>query len=319
MLTSFLTDWQAALNNRIIIAKHSIKDSTITKQHCEIKFRDTTIQTTESWEGANLTHIKTYVPSTKKFIARQYIDFNTLNWQAMAAILNALNIGSANEDKIKYRRELWIKQNHKTLVLDFVDRIKKTKQFTDDEIALFAPILEEHIKSNEIIRARTMVNVLIEYSPQLTGNDIPDGFYNYIDRLYALFVSVVDRKYYHGVTNRPTISINNCKYLFLNKIAKKIPYIYEYIRGLLSEIYYSCGISSNFVCFAEMMCVYYSAITCTPYNIKLAEVKLDARVSKERKMKYNASMQAAKTASAKFGNVGELPTAAPLNKIQLES
>jgi hypothetical protein len=316
MLQTFIADWQAALNNRMVTNRYARGGQT--NQQCVVRFRETEIITTEVWSNdpQQLVTIKLFVPSTGKFIPRSYIEFTSVDWTTMAGILNALTMGKANENKLVRRRKMWIEQNAPTILNELVSNIVKTKKFTEEEIQLFSGILKSHIESDNIIRAKVISDVLVKYVDVITATDLPNERWNeddFIDRMYSMVASIVDKRYY--LNNQYTINQADCNFMFMSDVSHKVPPIYAFIRKTMTQIYHDCKISSNFVYFAEMLCLYYAKITCVPYEVKMAEIRLKDQQYRERKKRR---FEEKRRGAGMMGTIGEMETAAPLNDLELE-
>lgn len=318
MLKKFVTEWNEALNSRVVTSRFNT-DNGGTRQQCVFSFRDTEIVTTEVWtKDKTLSNIVLFVPTTGKFINPKHATIeNNLHWMTVAGILKSITIGNQNEEKWKLRRSLWLDRQVKRSSEEAAKKLKATECYSDVEIDLFLAIIKHHVQSDNIVRASIITNVLVNFAADIVGKDIRffGGPSKYIDKMYGMFASIVNKRYVRN--NLYTINIKDCKYLFQREInSANIPPVYKRIRGVTSEMYDACGNSTNFIYLADALCAYYSTVTCVPYEIKLAEIQVREQSVKERKQRQVDVISGSNTLG-KLGQIGDVPSSDVLGKLNL--
>lgn len=281
MLNEFMTEWNKAVSNRELV--QHFQDGNIFRCKCKHIFRDVEFISTEVWSRHNLMDLQVYVPSTSKFVNTKYIDQTPDKyWLTVAEVMRALTIGEENEEKIL----LFIKRDNalkaRKLAPNSLKRLRATKRYTPAEIDVFMGIIKNTTDSNHSLnRSATLVRVLVNFADELTGNSETASEFGpstpYINKLYGMFVSIVNKKCMgkHGFT----IIKKDGDHLFGSILRDKyVPPVYRHIRMVTSQIFEECKSGYNFMFVAESLCKYFEAITCVPYEVKLAE--LNSRKSK---------------------------------------
>jgi hypothetical protein len=313
MLKNFMSEWNNSLNERIITNRFETEQEI--RQQCVFTFKETDITTSEVWtkEGV-LKNITVFVPNTSKFIDPECIVAeDNENWYTVEQIMKGLTIGKDYDQKQRERRKLWLEKHVDNILETAKDDLSKC--YTADETSILLDIIKAHIKTDNIERASVITQVLVAFSKELRTNNTTfnETHDSYIDKLYGMFVSIVNRRYIQN--DIFTIGPKDVEYLFRRKIlSRRIPPIFTYIRELTTSIYEMCDNNSYFIYFADAMCAFYAVTTCMPYNVKLAEIQLREQNIRARKRR-NISLA---TDGHRLGQIGDLPGASELNKLKLK-
>jgi len=317
MLKEVVTEWTRAFEGRKEVSKFVGANNT-TRRQCVFSFRDVEVTTNEIWSKHNvITNMRIYVPSTGKFINPKCIDTHiNMHWTTIAGIFRGLAVGTADEEKFKLHRTLWLEHLLKEVCDTATERLKETKRYKSEEIKLVLDIIKHHVRSDNLYVAYLIMDIFVEYCDVIMGHYSITRAYGgtniYIDKFYSLLVSVLNRRFISKGVN--TISIKDCNYLFKRVLdAPTVPPIYKHLREVVSYIHDQCEMSSNFMYVVDALCAYYATITCVPQDIKLAEIQQREHAAKLRKERQTTISK-----SSEFGTIGDAPVASILDKLSLK-